>query len=101
MRYIERKTVKNIKSSDTHILLCKYSEFNSNKIPNNITHLKFEWDFNQTLDFLPESLKILNIKNNSKITKINDLSSSIKQIIIRKDQLNVINKIYHHKTFLL
>lgn len=54
-------------------------------------------DFNNYLDFLPESLQILIIYKNYRIFVINDLPSSIKHIVVREDQKNIVNNIYKSK----
>lgn len=51
-------------------------------------------------DFFPETLQVLKFTDDLKFNKINDLPSSIKEIWIHKNQLDCINEMYHHKTFL-
>lgn len=72
-----------------------------NKISLSLKTLKIGWFYNYNLDLLPEGLEILDISdNNFRINnniKINDLPSSIKQIIINENQENLVNKIYKHK----
>lgn len=68
-----------------------------NNLPQTLYELELGYCFNQSLDFLPESLQILNLRMNNKIKKINDLPSSIKKVVIRKSQSNLINPIYHNK----
>lgn len=44
---------------DTHIILYNYLEHLLERIPNHITHLKFDYFYNNFVDFLPHSLKSL------------------------------------------
>lgn len=68
------------------------------KLPKSIKELTLCCDF-ESLDFLHENIKILKllyIKND-----INDLPASINEIWINKNDIDKINKIYHHKIHFL
>lgn len=70
------------------------------KLPLSLQKLYLDNIFNQSLDFLPQGLKIINIKNNNFINCVDDLPSSIEQIIINNNQLCIVNNIYHNKVII-
>lgn len=74
------------------LLNCKVD---TTTIPKCVKILKLDCSFEGNLDFLPEGIKILKLNINK---PINDLPSSIEEILIHEDSIKYINKIYHHKT---
>lgn len=63
-------------------------------IPSSIHTLELDCGFNGNTDLIPEGIKILKLNIDK---PINDLPSSIEEILVYEDQLKYINKIYHNK----
>lgn len=101
--------INNLPNSIEFLKLSKFFNIPCNNLPTKIKILIFDNQFkknnykeqefcNFNFDFLPEGLEILKLNSQFKLkNKINDLPSSIKEIWIESDQINNINKMYHHK----